>query len=185
MPSIEQGNHAQPLPSAELNLGSTSTSEKQFLTASAFGQTASGQPLTCYLPGTNTIRQRPIKVRVGGRLFGALATNFTAKLYVGTSSTIASNTNIATSGAVATGGVQGSWGLDCDLVWDFTAGNIQGIFRGWIQGSAVAQVTVTNTANLTTLNAENSNNGFTITGTFSSGAAGNLAYVDWFEVVTL
>lgn len=184
MPSIEVGKSAMPLPSAEINLAGTSTSESQFLTASASGQTPAGDPLVCYIPGSNSVIRRPLKVRVGGRVTGGGSTNFTAKLYLGTSSTIASNTNIASTGAVATAGNTGTWALDVDLAWNSANGIISGLLRGWVVAVAVAQATLTTSAAITTLNTENTNNGFTVTGQFSSGIAANAAYVDWFEVLT-
>jgi hypothetical protein len=184
MPSIEVGSTAMPLPSAEINLGGTSTSEKQFLMASASGSLAAGQPLTCFADGSNVLKRRPFKVVVGGRVTGAGATNFTGKLYLGTSSTIASNTNIASTGAVATAGNTGTWHLEADLAWNSDNGIVSGIQRGWVIAVAVAQATLTTSASITTLNTENSNNGFTVTGQFSSGIAGNAAYVDYFEVLT-
>lgn len=182
---MDQGaKSARPLPSAELNLGGTSTSEKQFLTASADGQTASGQPLACYLPGSNTLKNRPFKIRCGGRVTTGATANFTGIIYYGTSSTIASNTAFMSTGAVSLATLSGTWGLECDVAWDNTSQRIDGLGKGWVRANAVAQITLTGAATGVALAGEGSL-GFTVTGTFSSGNASNVAYVDWFEVIPL
>ena len=184
MPSIEQGQSAHLLPSAELNAGGTSTSEVQFTTASDDGQVAAGQPLVCYIPGSNVMRYRPFKVRVGGRAVGgSAATNFTANLDFGVSATIASNTTVATTGAIALAANTTGWFLEVDMHWSGT--QLTGLQKGWVHNTAVAQAIVTATAATTTLNAQSTSNGFTVTGQFSAGQAANVAYVDWFEVLTL
>lgn len=184
MPSIELGKAARPLPSAELNLGGTSTAEAQFKTAAAEGSTAAAATLVCYMPGSNTMKQRRFTVRVGGRLTGGGTTNFTGKLYWGTSSTIGSNTNIATTGAIAVNSASATWELEIVAAWDSTSQKITGLQKGWVNATAVAQVIVTNVPTAVDLSAESTSNGWTVTGTFSSGFAGNVAYVDYFEVLT-
>lgn len=181
MPDIQMGSQAIPLPSRELNQGGTSTSEAQFLTASAQNGVAAQTSLICYLPGSSRLNRRVTKIRVGGRVNGGTATNFTAKLYAGTSSTIGSNVNIASTGAVATNGNQGTWALDVDVAFDSTNNVYYGLQRGWMINTAVAQAALTNSATFTP---SSETSGFTITGTFSSGHASNAAYVDWFEVIT-
>ncbi len=186
MPDFGLANSAKPLPSAELNAGGTSTSEVQFTTASALGQVAAGQPLVCPLPGSNVLKNRPFKVRVGGRVTCASGTssNFTGIVYVGTSATIASNVAIATTGALATRSNVGFWTLDIDLAYSGDNNNIFGRYTGFVNHeTVVASAVITSTAQLTTLASESSNNGLTVTGTFSTGTAGNKAYVDYFEVI--
>lgn len=183
MPDLAAGTKAQPLPSAELNLGGTSTSEAQFLTASAFGATASGQPLVCPLPGSNTLKNRAFRVRAWGRMGSAVATNFTAKVYFGTSSTISSNTALATTGAIgsaAGASMNCTWGLELEGAHEATTGSISGLFRGWVNKTVVAQAVFSNTA---TVNAVTEGQGFTITGQFATGTASNLAFVDGFECI--
>ena len=184
MPSIEQGQSAVPLPSVELNNGGSSTAEAQFTTSTAAGTRAAGSPLVCYLPGSSTLRYRRFVVRAGGRVQGGpAAASFTGRLYVGTSATIGSNTNIATTGSIALAANDTTWELECRLAWSVDSGQITGLQSGWVNGTAVAAAIVTATASLTTLNSENSNNGLTVTGQFSAGQATNQAWVDWFEVL--
>jgi hypothetical protein len=185
MPDIQAAKAAIPLPSAELNLGGTSTSEAQFLTASAQNGVAAATRLICYTPGSNQLKYRRFVVRVGGRVTGGTTTNFTAKLYWGTSSTIASNTNIATSSTNAVNSASGNWELQASCVWDATSGKIQGVFQGWVNGTAVAAAILSNIPSSVDLSGESTSNGFTVTGTFSSGNASNAAYVDYFEVLPM
>ena len=125
---IQAAKAAIPLPSAEVNLGGTSTSEVQFLTASAQNNVAAGQPLVCYFPGSGIVNRRLFRVRCGGRVKGgSAASNFTGSVYFGVSSTVASNTKILTTGAVALAANQGQWNIEGRLSWDSTSGIIEGI----------------------------------------------------------
>jgi len=182
---------AVPLPSAELNLGGTSTSEKQFLTASASGGRAAGQPLACRIPGSNTLSNRCFTIVVAGRVTGGTTTNFTLNLYLGASTTISNNTEIATTGANALASLSGNFKLICECMWDSTSGKLQGIMYGWVTTTAVAQVIMTSVTTKPVLSGETNlnlsssapDNSLTVTGTFSSGNAANVAYVDTFEVL--
>lgn len=183
MPDLQATMAALPLPSAELNLGGTSTSEKQFLTASAQNGVASATTLTCYIPGSKVVSNRPISIVVGGRVFAVGA--FTASLYMGSSSTISSNTKIATTGSLSpsAGGANCNWQIRVDGCCDATGNTINGIQKGWVGGAtAVAQAILTATAAVTVANAS-STLGLSITGTFATGNASNVAYVDYFEVL--
>lgn len=185
MPDIQTASAAIPLPSAELNLGGTSTSEKQFLTASAQNGVAAGQPLTCFVPGVNVMKNRPVVIRVGGRVTAVGACTF--KLYQGSSSTIASNNNIATTGSLSPSAGAGAcnWGIEITGCMDSTSNTINGLLKGWVGGAtAVAQAILTATAAFTIANAS-STLGLTVTGTFATGSASNVAFVDWFEVLPM
>lgn len=185
MPDIQASNVALPLPSAEVNLGGTATTEAQFITASRVGQRAAGQPLAVYTPGSNTLKARRFMVRAGGRVTGGTTTNLTVKLYWGTSSTIGSNTNIATTGAIACNSASGNWELACDLMWDSTSSKLQGKFAGWVNATAVAAAVLSTGPTTVDLSGETTSNGFTVTATFSAGNASNVAYVDYFEVIPM
>ncbi len=190
MSSFTASQTALPLPSAEINLGGTSTSEAQFLTASAMGGRASGQPLACRIPGSNTLKQRLFNIIVAGRVTGGGTTNLTLNLYLGNSTTIASNTNIATSGAIAVNSMSGNFKLICECGWDSVSTKLQGIMYGWVNATAIAQVIMTSVVTKPDLSTETNLNlstkapdpSLTVTGTFSSGFATNVAYIDTFEV---
>lgn len=190
MPDIQSAQSAVPLPSAELNLGGTSTSEKQFLSATASGGVAAGGLCQCRIPGSNVLKNRPFIVRVGGRVTGGGSTNFTVKVYYGNSTTISSNTSLATSGAIAVNSASGDFFLELTCSWDNTSQKIGGVFYGWVNATAVAQVILSNlptAVDLATEPALTTNSGtqnvLSVTGQFSSGFAANIAYVDVFEVI--
>lgn len=185
MSDIQASNRAIPLPSAEINLGGTSTSEAQFLTASAQNGVAAGTRLICYTPGSNSLKSRRFTVRVGGRVTGGTTTNFTAKLYWGTSATIASNTSIATTSTNAVNSASGNWEIVAECQWDSTSQKIGGTFAGYVNATAVARAILSNLPTSVDLSGESTSNGLTVTGTFSSGHASNAAYVDYFEVLPM
>ncbi len=182
MSDIQAATRAIPLPSAEINLGGTATAEAQFLTASAQNGVAAGTKLVCYMPGSNTMKQRSFKVRVGGRYTTGTSAALTVSLYWGTSTTISSNKKIATGSAlIATG--SGNFFVEFEGMWDSTSAQILGIQRGYVNGVAIALAAITTSTSSVDLSGESTSNGFTVTGTFSSGNASNAAIVDVFEVI--
>ena len=192
MSDIQNAQSAIPLPSAEINLGGTATNEKAFLSASASGGVASGSALPCRLPGSNILKNRPFLIRVAGRVTGGTTTNFTGIIRYGNSATVASNTQLATTGAIAVNSASGTWLLECECTMDSTSLKLCGVFYGYVNATAVAQITLSNNVTvldpstepaLTTSSA--TQNVLTVTGTFSSGNASNVAYVDVFEVIPM
>ena len=192
MSDIQNAQSAVPLPSAEINLGGTSTSERFFLTSSASGGVASGSAVMCRLPGSNILKNRPFRIRAAGRVTGGTTTNFTAKIYYGNNATVSSNTQIATTSTNAVNSASGTWLLECECTMDSTSLKICGVFFGFVNATAVAQVTLSNNVtildpstepSLTTASA--TQNVLTVTGTFSTGNASNVAYVDVFEVIAM
>jgi hypothetical protein len=178
------------LPSAELNLGGTSTTEKVFCVA---GSTT----LACILPlndmetlaGATGKRASMIKITAAGRVTGGTTTNYTPKLYFGTSITVASDLAIGTGATVAVNSVSGTWMIEWTGTIDNVSGKIDGFFSNMVSGStrtytaaaaATAAITSATTPALsfTTASAQ----GFVITGTFSGGNAANVAYVDVFQL---
>jgi len=191
MPSPGLSQSAVPLPSAEINLGGTSTAEKQFLTASAAGGRAAGQPLACRIPGSNTLKNRQFTIVVAGRVTGGTTTNLTINLALGASTTIANNTTIATTGAIAVNSMSGNFRLQCECGWDSTSKKLQGIMYGWVNATAVATAIMTSVVTVPDLSTESNLNlassapdpSLTVTGTFSSGNASNVAFIDTFEII--
>jgi hypothetical protein len=157
-------------------LGASSTAEFQF------SKSSSRYVLT--LPGSSKCINRPIRIKAWGRVTGGTTTNFTVKLYSGSSATIGSNTSIATSGAIAVNSVSGNFWLEAEGVWDSTSDKFQGLFRGHINGTAVAAAIL---SSVTQPGADPSTegNGLTVTGTFSASNASNAAILDGFEVEVL
>lgn len=171
MPSPNAAVIAQKLPST--NVGNA-TSESQFL------DSAGVNPLKCIIPGSNTGKNRCFSVRVAGRITGGTSGNTTIALYYGTSSTIASNTKVATSGAISNGGVATNFMMVFEGFWDSTSQKIHGIFYGFVHGTVVSVTIHSNEATSVDLSTEGL--GFTVTALFGSSNAGNIAIVDEFEL---
>lgn len=184
MPSIEAAKAAIPLPSAEINLGGTSTNEVFFKTASAQNGVAAGTALTLYAPGQNTLKNRPFRVRVGGRVTAGTLGSFTANLYWGTTSLSATNIKIATHTCGLGTSTSSTWRLDADLSWDSTSSQLTGAFSGYMAGTVKALTTLTTSTTSVDLSGESTSNGFQISASFTAGNAANVAFVDYFELLT-
>ena len=150
-------------------IGASSTSELQF--------TKSGVNCTCPFEGSNVNRNRPFFIRLWGRATGGTTTNLTIKLYYG----LATGTNLATSGAIAVNSVSGNFFLEALVVVDNTSLKMQGLLKGWVNATAVAQAFLTTATTATDPSVEG--NSFSVTAQFSASNAGNLAILDGFEVV--
>lgn len=174
------------LPSAELNLSGTSTSEKVFLTTG-------GLPLILPFPsagelaGANGKKMSLIRITAAGRVTGGTTTNWTMQLQYGTSATPSSNTDIESGAAVAVNSVSGQWCLIAHLMIDNTSGKIDGFAHHIISGSTVTYTAVAKADNTITgvVPDGSATLGFVLTGTFSSGNASNVAYVDVFQLEML
>lgn len=159
----------------ELNQGGVATTETLFTTD---GTVAAATKIS----GAE-FKNRPFLVRAWGRVTGGGTANFTVKLYWGVSNTIASNTIIEASTARAVNSASHSFLIEVEVVWDETSDKIQGIGRSVVANIADAYAVIDNIPSadpeLTT------DYGFTVTGTFSGGFAGNVANLDGLEVVAL
>jgi hypothetical protein len=159
----------------ELNQGGTSTSETLFTTD---GTVAAKTNIV-----GGDFKNRLFVVRAWGRVTGGGTTNFTVKLDFGVSNTIATNTTIEASTARAVDSASHNWFIEVKCVWDETSDKIQGvgssmvanIFDAWAVLDAVPSADPEASTEY----------GFTVTGTFSSGFAGNVATLDGLEVVAL
>lgn len=159
----------------ELNQGGTSTSEVQF--------TVDGtNAYYVVLPSGTQLKNRPFRVFAAGRAGSGTTTNFTVKLDYGISTTIASNTTIEASTARALASGNHNWMIAAECMWDSTSDKIQG--RGWSMVANLVDAVAALDAAPTAANPEDGTTvlGFTLTGTFSSGDATNVAYVDVFQI---
>lgn len=169
------------LPSAEINLGGTATTEATFLDTA-------GNYLTCYVPGSGALSFKPFRIYAAGRCIAGTGTpNFTASFYWGAGNTIytaSTQTKIASTGAVAIATTQGSWELVWDGLWDNTSRRLIGRMSGFVYATAVAVAIGSSIATSVDLNTATTSEGqgISITGTFSAGNASNKAYVDVFEL---
>ena len=160
----------------ELNQGGTSTTETVVTTD---GTTVALCPLPTaqQLGGLGTTNaSAAFKVKAFGRATAVSATNVTVRLLLGTSTTVASDVVIATTGVVSVTGAQ-NWYLEATLVWDGTSLLMNGIYTGFLFTTRVAPTTIV--AVPTAQNPVTSaTQGFCIAGTFGTGTATNTLYVD-------
>lgn len=160
---------------------------------------------------SNNVDLVRIKVTAAGRAVGGTTVNFTPSLLIapatantGISLTLATNTTIFSPTAMAFNSANGNWVITCELLWDPTSGQINGISSGY--GGATTQTTTAATAitPLTgyTLTAATSTQSYTtavtipaatgeiffffgVAGLFSTTNAGNIAYLDLLQVEEL
>lgn len=182
----------QQLPSRELNQGGTGTAALVFLDS-----TTATAPIVAKLNmGALSVSTGKLcsafKVTMGGRVTGGTTTSFTPTLYWGTSATTASNTAICTGAAVAVNSVSGTWYLEATLQIDQVSGKITGHFKNQVSGSTVtytAEAVITNVITSSSTPAlsftTNTAQGFVAAGTFSSGNAANVAYLDVFQIAMI
>lgn len=160
----------------ELNQGGTSTAETQFTT------NGTGGTYYVVLPSGGQLKNNAFIITAGGRVTGGTTTNFTISLDYGISATISSNTTIEASTARAVNSAAHNWLIEAEVMWDSTSKKLQG--RGWamVANLVDAVAAIDNVVTAADPEAGTVVQGFTLTGLFSSGNAGNLAYVDFFQV---
>lgn len=151
-------------------VGASSTSEIQF-TDSA------GNAAVCTVPPGQLAAGRAFRLKLWGRATGGTTTNLTVKLYQGA----AINNLIFTSGAIAINSVSGNFQLIADLESDTTSKILQGLARGQVNATAVAQAA---TSAVTSFDASLVQQ-FSGSATFSASNAGNLAILEGLEVEAL
>lgn len=137
---------------------------------------ATTKPCVAYVPGSNRMKGKAFRVRAVGHVTGGTTTNFTAKLYYGTSATLASDTAIATSGAVAVDSASHNFELVADLVWDATSKAMQGTFHGEVANTAVSRAALSNA--VANADPATEGQGFLVSGQFSASNANNAVVLD-------
>ena len=122
-------------------------------------------------------------VRAGGRVVGSTAGNFTVNLDAGDSTTIASNTTIGTSGAIAldTDDTITTWSITATLMLGPTNSKLQGWYVGHVNNTIGPTVTVA-AESVEDLVATGILS-FKVSGTFSASDADNKAYCDFLQVL--
>jgi hypothetical protein len=148
--------------------GASSTSEFAF-------NDSTGTAASITLPAGWALNNRKFKLKAGGKVTGGTTTNFTAILYSGA---LAANKPIITSGAKAVNSVSGNWSLEAEIYTDATSQKVDGIGKGQINGTAVAQIATTElTSWVNTVD-----NTFSVSGTFSASNANNAATLEFLEI---
>jgi hypothetical protein len=152
--------------------GASSTAEFQFNDANAVASYVRVCP--------NQLTKRQIVVKAGGRVTGGTTTNITLKIYAGATA-LGSGTLIATSGVVAVNSTSGTWTIEVMGQLDAVLKELDGMFYGQVNNTAVAQAALSGTPTLDPGLEIN----FYASGQFSASHAGNLVALDWLEVDAL
>ena len=148
--------------------------------------------LTLTLPSNNSLANKRFRVVLGGRVQTTSNVTFTLNLYFGISSTIASNTQIFTSGAQTVNNVSTNFSMSVEMFWDATGLRINGIGSGQMGNGPIGQAGLVNVVTSADPNRDSSTflnsgaaYGFTVTGIFGSSSTGNHAFVDIFDLEQL
>lgn len=151
-------------PSADLG---NQTSETLFTNAAA-------ATLTCVVPVLDNLN-KPLRVRVGGRITSGTSQNFTAKLYFSTTAT--STALVATAVTPIILDLQKLWMLDAVIGCTQTNPTLPGTIELSFLNGAGTQSTVIETDNPALTGAV-----LSVSGQFASSDAENSVFVDFFEV---
>lgn len=193
----------QKVASPVTSVASTQAAQACYVKYNAYSQTGVGV--------SNNIDLVHIRVKAAGRAVGGTTVNFTPSLLISPAATngipsltLASNTTVYSPTAMAFNSANGNWVIEVELLWDPISGQINGLSKGY--GGATTQTT-TATAAITpltgyTLTAPPSTQSYTTAvtipaptgelvlyfacaGLFSATNAGNIAYLDLFQVEEL
>ncbi len=193
----------QKVASPVTSVASTQAAQACYVKYNGYSQTGVGV--------SNNIDLVHIRVKAAGRAVGGTTVNFTPSLLISPAATngipsltLASNTTVYSPTAMAFNSANGNWVIEVELLWDPISGQINGLSKGY--GGATTQTT-TATAAITpltgyTLTAAVSTQSYTtavaipaptgelvlyfgVAGLFSATNAGNIAYLDLFQVEEL
>jgi hypothetical protein len=124
----------------------------------------------CPLAPNEGNEQVAFDVEISGYITTTSTTNVTLKVYSGSSLTVGSDTQLATSGAIAQNSASAPFEIHLHCVYDSVSGKMGGYFEGFINNSLIARAALSNVIT----GIKDTNNpvvGFLISGT-SSGADG-------------
>lgn len=158
------------------NLNLPSTDIGNVTSATQFND-ADGDLLTLAVPVSAQYMNRPIRVRAGGRCSSGSATTFTAKLYYGNSSTIATNTEAGAVAVTTTASSLQAWEVDIFvMVREQNPGDAGSITTSFV--SAAGVIGTSESVSDPTL----ANVAFSLTGIFAASDSANSATVDFFQL---
>lgn len=161
-------------------LSPNSTTETVFRDANA-----TGSPLLLDLPSAGALAAAAgrgsalFKVRAWGRVVTDATTNFTISLYYGTSVTVANNTLLEQSTAVAVNTLSRYWMIEAYLIWDSVSNRLSGVGHSVVADTYAVFAAVNNVATSADPDG-NAAQGFVLSGTWSVASAGHTANVDGF-----
>ena len=130
-------------------------------------------PALVYAPGSSKLAGKSFRVKATLAVTGGGTTNFTAALYYGTSTTVGSDTKIATTAATAFNSASGNVEIDAVVSWDAVSKKMQGYYEGQCGNTARTQAAVPNP--VTSADPALEGQAFLVSGTFSASFSGNVA----------
>lgn len=87
----------------------------------------------------------PFKLRINGKITTGASCNVTVAIQVGSSTTVTSGNNVATTGAIAVNTTSANFQLECVCLWDSVGQKVQGVINpSWVNATAVAASVLTN-----------------------------------------
>ena len=101
-------------------------------------------PLSCAIPPATGLEQTPFDVWASGYIKTTAAGTVTLNLYEGTSTTIASNIKLGTSGAVTQNTTTAPWYLHARCIYDSVSGLLTGTVEAYVNKTLVATATFLN-----------------------------------------
>lgn len=151
-----------------------------------------GTPLILPLPSNGSLSNKRFRLIATGRVQTTITNTFILNFYFGFSPTISANTLIFSTGANSVNTINTGYDIGIEMYWNAGALTITGRGQGQINNNPIGPSGLNNTItsvdparDSSTFLASGATYGFTITGTFGSGSAGNHAFTDIFEMEEL
>lgn len=172
-------NNAPPVLPAQV-VGNVTT--EQVVQNPSLSSAANPIALVVPIPSNSILEQQPFEITASGYIKAGAAGNVTANLYEGSSTTVANNVLLKSSGAEAFAlNVIAPFWIKARAVYDSVSGKLAGTVQFLLNGTLVAEAAFTNTP--TGIN--DTNNpvvSFVISFTFSVANANNLVNVKDFAI---
>jgi hypothetical protein len=152
-----------------------------------------GASLVLPLPSNGSLANKRFRIVVSGRVATTITNTFTINVYSGFAPVIASNLLIFSTGPQSVNSISSNYSMTIDLFWSTGNRTINGgPGQGQMANSPIGPASLNNPV----VNADPNRDsnpflqsgatyGFTLTGQFGSGSAGNHAFVDIFELEEL
>jgi hypothetical protein len=131
-------------------------------------------------PNTN-LEQVPFDLNISGYITTGASMTVTAKLYSGTSTTVASDTLLGSSGAITQNSSSAPFAISAKLIFDSVSGKLTGTVKFLLNNTLVAEAAISNVIT----GIKNSNTpvaSFLASFTFSVANAANVVNVQKFSV---
>jgi len=170
MPSFLASERSNKLPSTATG---NVTSETQ-ITGS------DGNVLICPIPGSNVLKNRRFTIRYSGHGTSGTTSTLALKFYLGTSTTISSNSALCTITSASFASGSHSFFGEIVLYAESVGSTIEGYYTGTAVNTLITTAVVTAQSSF---NPATEGQGFTVTALFGSTNASNTFVMDTFELI--